>query len=437
MIDMTLDGPGGRPLRLFDHHMVLQRDTVVPVWGKAAPGEAVQVTIASQTKSTVAGLDGRWRVELDPFPAGGPYNMAIVGNSTVRLADILFGDVWVMAGQSNLMIKRPRSGEMDQSPEARVFKRTWEDRPGDVPFNFARVMNLELGVPIGVLQRTMRGSSGLVRTWLGPEAANSTDPVILEIVNSGNFGQSYASVIEGVAGLAIKGVIWWQGEADLRSRSDPGELYGHIFPAVIQSWRSAWQQGPFPFLFVQEPVGRGYQPEQVAPDPLPDPNPTPRVGRLRQAYLKALELEQTQVITSADLVGGLHPKDREGYVDRIQAAVLGFVYGYEMTFAGPTFQGMTIEDGNRVRLRFRQGTATGLHARGGPLQGFSISGDGETFVWANSVIEGEEVLVWHDSIPAPAVVRYGYDLNFTFANLFNESGMACPTFTTELSPSVP
>lgn len=435
-IDLTIDIDHGRQPQLFDDHMVLQRDTNAAVFGKADPGENVIVSIAGQTKSTVTGENGRWRVELDPVAAGGPYELVIQGNNTITITDVLFGDVWVLSGQSNMMIKRPWPGELADHPQARVFKRTWNDRPGGLPFNFARVMNEELGVPVAVLQRAMRGSSGLARTWLGPSVVDSTDPVIQEVVATGDYGQSYQAVIEGVTGFAIKGFVWWQGASDIRRRTDPGPFYSHVFPAMIDSWRAAWNRGPLPFLFLQESVGRGLQPEQQLPSPLPDPNDPFPVAAMRQAFIQALALENTQIITSADLVGGLHPKDRDGYLLRIQAAVLGYVYGYDMTYTGPTYAGMSIEDGNRVRIRFRQNTATDLHSRG-PLQGFSITGDGVTYVWANAEIQGEEVVVWSDSVLNPIEVRYGYDEDYTFANLFNTSEigeLGAPTFTTDATP---
>lgn len=425
----------GLPIRLFSSHMVLQRDSNDPVWGTADPGESVSVTIASQVKATVADAGGNWRVVLDPVPAGGPYEMVVQGSSNaLTFTDILFGDVWVMAGQSNLMIKRPFPGVLAQYPNARAFKRTWFDRVGGIPFNFARVMNEELGVPVAVLQCTARGSSGLARTWIAP-GAEMSDPVIADIIATGNYGQSYAASVERVAGFAIKGFIWWQGESDTRSRNDPGEEYAHVLPAVVESWRSTWQNPSLPFLFMMEPVGNGMQAEQTVPDSLPDANYTPQQSaNMRQAFIRALRVENTQVITNADLVSGLHPRDREGYLRRIQTAVLGFVYGEPLIFAGPTYQGMSIESGNHVRIRFRPGTATGLEARGGPLQGFSISGDGVSFVWANAEIQGEEVVVWNDAVPSPTIVRYGYHKNYGFANLANAAGMGAPTFTTDATP---
>lgn len=435
ILDLHVNDDRGRARFLFANHMVMQRDVAAPVWGKADPGEPVSVTVASQTKSTVTDPDGNWRIVLDPVPAGGPYDMVIQGFNKITLTDVMFGDVFLLAGQSNLMIRRLWPGQVAEHPEARVFKTSWQDRPGGLPFNFALSLSHEVGVTVGVLQCAMRGSSGLVRTWLGPDAANSTDPFVQDIVATGDWGQSYRSVVAPVMGFAIKGIVWWQGEADMRRREDPGPDYSHIFPAVIESWRSGWGLGAIPFQFLQEPVGDGLQPEQLVPSPLPDANPTGSAGRMRQAYIQTMALENTQVVTSGDMVGGLHPKDRDGYTRRIVGTVLARVYGRSLTYAGPTFQSATLESGGRVRIHFRTNTASGLTARGGPLQGFSISDNGRYFRWANAEIQGEEVVVWNDTLQdPPVVVRYGYDLDYTFANLFNDAGMAAPTFSTDATP---
>jgi sialate O-acetylesterase len=425
---------GGRSFDLFGDHMVLQRDVPVPVWGRSYVNEPVTVTIGSQTRDAIGDSSGRWRVVFDPFPAGGPYEVTATGpRNSVTLTDVMFGDVFLMAGQSNLMIKRLRPGRMAEYPNVRVFKRNWQDRPGDIPWNFGRELNTELGIPIGVLQRGMRGSSGLIRTWLGPDAVNTTDPTVRAVTETSDWGQSYAAVIGNVAGFAIKGVIWWQGEADRRRSENPGVDYGEFLREVIRSWRVAWDQGAFPFHFLQEPVGGGLQPEESV-SPLPPLREQHPAALLRQAYIDSLSVENTAVITSSDLVDGLHPRDREGYCSRIVASVLGRLYGYDISYAGPTFESATLEAGGRIRIRFREGTALGLHARGGPLQGFEVTGAAGRAAWGNVEIQGDEVVVWADSIPSPLSVRYGYDLDYTFANLFNEAGMGAPTFVTTAQP---
>src|SRR5688572_28890143 len=110
----------GRDFDIFGDHMVLQRDTNTPIWGTADPGELVTVTISGQTNKDTGSGDGTWRVELDPVPAGGPYEMTITGPSNeVVLTDILFGDVFLVAGQSNLMIKRQRPWQLEEYPDVR------------------------------------------------------------------------------------------------------------------------------------------------------------------------------------------------------------------------------------------------------------------------------------------------------------------------------
>ncbi|MEI6035368.1 MAG: sialate O-acetylesterase [Verrucomicrobiae bacterium] len=87
---------------LFTDDMVLQRDASAPVWGWTEPGRKVAVEINGQRRECVAGFDGRWEVRVGPFPAGGPFTLAVSGPQTVTLHNVLLGDVWVCAGQSNM-----------------------------------------------------------------------------------------------------------------------------------------------------------------------------------------------------------------------------------------------------------------------------------------------------------------------------------------------
>src|SRR5690242_18219467 len=90
------------PASVFIDHMVPQRGKPVPVWGTATPGERVTVAIAGQTQSTDASGDGKWMVRLNDLPVGGPYTLAIVGKNSIKLDDVLVGEVWLCSGQSNM-----------------------------------------------------------------------------------------------------------------------------------------------------------------------------------------------------------------------------------------------------------------------------------------------------------------------------------------------
>ena len=87
---------------LFTDHMVIQRDAEIVVRGRASPGAPIVVSLADRNGKTICGADGQWKVALKPMQAGGPHELKVVGDTTIILRDILIGDVWLCAGQSNM-----------------------------------------------------------------------------------------------------------------------------------------------------------------------------------------------------------------------------------------------------------------------------------------------------------------------------------------------
>ncbi|MBC7783779.1 MAG: sialate O-acetylesterase [Burkholderiales bacterium] len=90
------------PASLFTDHMVLQRGMATPVWGTAAAGEKVTVSVAGKTESTIAGGDGKWMVRLNNLEAGGPHELTLAGNNSITFKDVYIGEVWLASGQSNM-----------------------------------------------------------------------------------------------------------------------------------------------------------------------------------------------------------------------------------------------------------------------------------------------------------------------------------------------
>jgi sialate O-acetylesterase len=86
---------------IFGSHMVLQRNQTIKIWGQATNGESVQVQINGQTKVTTA-TQGKWSIYLDAMNAGGPYELKVQGNNQITLTDVMIGEVWHAAGQSNM-----------------------------------------------------------------------------------------------------------------------------------------------------------------------------------------------------------------------------------------------------------------------------------------------------------------------------------------------
>ena len=183
---------------VFSDHAVLQRDIPLRVWGWADPGMNVTVTIAGKTAESAAGSDGRWTVTLPPFSAGGPHALTVRGGDrTLRLTDIMIGEVWLCAGQSNMECFVTG---MEQADKEIADAASWpglrllavprvgqatpaEDRPGmawqvcspdTVPtfsalgFCFGRRLNRELGIAIGLINTAVGGT--LAETWCTRES---------------------------------------------------------------------------------------------------------------------------------------------------------------------------------------------------------------------------------------------------------------------------
>jgi sialate O-acetylesterase len=172
---------------MFGDHMVLQQGMRNRIWGKAAPGEAVTVTIGGQSHATTAAADGTWEVRLDPIAQyGGPHELAVKGNNTITFNDVLIGEVWICSGQSNMQWSVDQANDPDLEratanfPEIRLisvpqvgtqepqwtFDGQWQvctpDTVGSfsaVGYFFGRQLHQTLGVPIGLIDNAWGGSA--------------------------------------------------------------------------------------------------------------------------------------------------------------------------------------------------------------------------------------------------------------------------------------
>lgn len=184
---------------VFSDHMVLQRDSKLPVWGWADPGEKVTVSFRDQTKSTTAGNDGTWKVTLDPVQVGDASELKVTGENTVTFKDVLVGEVWVCSGQSNMGWTVNRSLDPDleaataKFPNIRLFQvplktatepqddvqAEWKHcTPETIPnftavgYFFGRQLHQTLDVPVGLIMTAWGGTRA--EAWTSPEAMAST-----------------------------------------------------------------------------------------------------------------------------------------------------------------------------------------------------------------------------------------------------------------------
>jgi len=229
----------------------------------------------------------------------------------------------------------------------------------------------------------------------------------------------YNGMIAPLLNYTIKGVIWYQGESNT---SRPRE-YQKLFPALIADWRRQWNQGNFPFLYVQL---ANYM--QVKDQPSKS-----NWAELREAQLKTLSVPNTTMAVAIDIGewNDVHPLDKEDVGKRLALGAQKVAYGDDtVVYSGPIYQSMKIE-GNKITLTFTH-IGSGLIAKGsGELKRFSIAGADKKFVWAKTKIESDKVIVWNDDITNPVAVRYAWADNPEGANLYNKEGLPASPFRTD------
>ena len=229
----------------------------------------------------------------------------------------------------------------------------------------------------------------------------------------------YNGMIAPLLTYRIKGVIWYQGEANA---AQPLE-YRELFPALIRDWRKNWNQGDFPFLFVQLPNFMEAKPQPSESN----------WALLRESQLKTLSLPYTGMAVAIDIGewNDIHPLNKKDVGKRLALAAQKVAYDdSHVVYSGPMYQSMR-NDGKKIILSFTN-TGSGLTAKGsGKLHSFAIAGADRQFVWAKAKIKGNQIVVWSDRIEDPIAVRYAWADNPAGANLVNKEGLPASPFRTD------
>jgi sialate O-acetylesterase len=226
-----------------------------------------------------------------------------------------------------------------------------------------------------------------------------------------------------VTPLAIRGVIWYQGEANTGLTRAP--LYWRLFPAMIADWRRHFAQGDFPFLFAQ----------------ISSYTSTPQEdwGMVRDAQRRTLSLVNTGMAVTIDVGDpeNVHPADKQTVGHRLALAAREITYGEKVHASGPLFRQATTEGGGmRVYFTGADGKLVGRgDTQGGRLEGFELAGADRHFVPATATIDsdGATVTVTSEHVPTPKWVRYAW-ANAPAATLMDSAGLPASTFTSEAVP---
>ncbi|TWU00984.1 sialate O-acetylesterase [Stieleria varia] len=475
--------------------MVLQRDEDATVWGWATAGSEITVQISDHKATATADDQGRWKVQIDPPPVGGPYQMTIAGDGSQQtIQDILVGEVWLCSGQSNMAMTVSRARDFEKEaaaadlPQIRMFKvdsghatQPQETCQGNwticspqtvggfsaTAYFFGKRLHHELGVPIGLINSSVGGTS--VESWTSMPAQSAVEAIKPRLDawnaddakydaetakanyeramkayerkvqqakqdgakpprkpslasrprNDRNYPSNlFNGKINPIVGYTIKGAIWYQGENS--SGRGFSHLYGVQLQTLINDWRARWGQGNFPFAWVQLPNFRAPQKE---------PSETNGWTLVQEGMMKTLSLPHTGMAITID-VGeekDIHPKDKQTVGYRLAQWALADVYGRDLIPMGPVYKSSSI-DGNKVVIEFEN--ADGLKSSTDQVTGFAICGEDKKFVWADANIAGDKVIVSSSKIDQPVAVRYAWAAN-PVISLYNAADLPASPFRTD------
>lgn len=236
-------------------------------------------------------------------------------------------------------------------------------------------------------------------------------------------GFLFNAMINPLVKFPITGAIWYQGE----SNAGRAHQYQRLFPAMIQDWRIRWQQGDFPFYFVQLANFRARK---------PDPADS-TWAELREAQLLTLRLPNTGMAVIIDIgeAKNIHPKNKQDVGKRLALNALASHYKQPLEPCGPIFAKLVIKKEHAL-LSFTH-TGSGLIAKGsnGKLKGFTIAGKDKKFFHAQAEIENGKVVVWSNHVKQPIAVRYGWADN-PECNLYNKQQLPATPFRTDNWPGI-
>lgn len=225
----------------------------------------------------------------------------------------------------------------------------------------------------------------------------------------------YNGMLAPVMPFAIRGAIWYQGEANVGRAAE----YRDLLPTLIEDWRAAWGEGLFPFYEVQL---ANYLTRRTEPEDSP-------WAELREAQGAALVLPNTGMALALDLgkADDIHYRNKREVGRRMALLALGKTYGEPVVYEGPIYAGLTVV-GDEARVAFRNGSLT--TSDGATPRGFQLASADGRWAWAEARLDGSTVILRSASVPKPIAVRYAWADNPDI-NLVNHAGLPAAPFRTD------
>jgi sialate O-acetylesterase len=479
----------------FSDNMVLQRTMPVPVWGWAASGDNVTVTFAGQSKNATAGKDGAWKLTLDPLTASFEPRVLSVrsaqASDALTLTNVVVGDVWICAGQSNMEMglnrmngANPKVVPVWTSPETvtranqpglRLFcaPKQFVTEPADryfqngrtgslgqwkpctienatrtgiwygfsaVGFYFGLAIQSQAGVPVGLMQVAHGGTAA--EAWMSPAAVKSlthkpycpstadvlaANPKAREVMKSRDLN-STSACYNGLLHPLLPMAVRGVIWYQGEHNANGDWNYAETLESLIADWRAGFGQPDLPFYIVQLCSLKMY---------FGNPTTWPAI---REAQLQVHQhVKNTGLVVTTDLYNwnapsDIHPNKKQEVGHRLALWALRDCYGKtDIKPSGPIYREMKIED-DKVRLFFDHADGGLICPSGHPnnqsLPGFTVAGEDRYFRHADAVADGETVVVSARGVSEPRFVRYGWDIFIPFS-FYNLNGLPATPFRTD------
>jgi sialate O-acetylesterase len=443
--------------------MVLQRNSEITIWGWADVGEQIKVESSwlNTTFNVKTGVDGKWRLKLKTTGDKNPQHIKLSSESSkIILDNILFGEVWLCSGQSNMeqpvkgYYGQPTFGGQDailysRNPNLRLFTvkqagskqpledigkySAWEEaNPSNVSafsavgYFFGEQLQKILDCPVGLINASY--GSSFVEAWMSFEELSKFQNVALDEydINEKTFKVPTAlfnAMIKPIIPYTIKGTIWYQGESN---RYKPEE-YKMLFPAMVKQWRTEWDIGNFPFYFTQ-----------IAPfNYWEDPENTEFNTPVNSAFMREAQLECAEWIPNSGIavtldVGDencIHPPKKKEVAGRLLLHALHKTYHHKIDCDSPAYESLEQKDGG-ILLKFKNNNM-GLYSVERDISGFEIAGDDKVFYKANArIVNYGEVFVKSEHVKNPIAVRYAWR-NWVIGSLYGGNLLPVSSFRSD------
>lgn len=454
---------------ILSDNMIIQQNTEVQFWGWDKPGANVKVSTSwtADKYTTKTDKDGKWFIKVKtPTASYTPLSITFNDGEETTINNILAGEVWVCAGQSNMEMpvrgfgNCPVEGYNQAVLEANQYKGIhyvkipsvmsthplddanceWKEinaeTIGDASatgYFFAQVVNKALNIPVGLVMVNKGGTR--VESWLDRDYLKKNTK---EDLDSTHMPQKFKwdyhypllwgnGTFHPILNYTVKGILFYQGCSNV---GDPASQYTQRLADLVAQWRRDFKQGKLPFYFVQ-----------IAPYINGDVNGDAGPKLREQQFNAAKIIPNSGIICTEDLVypyetDQIHPCQKRQVGERLALQALHKTYGMKnLICESMTFKEMKIQN-DTIRVHFNNDF--GAISRYEDIQGFEVAGEDKIFHKATAKHywkEGNDpwndcIIVTSQEVKKPVALRYCFR-NFQLGNLANAGGLPLFPFRTD------